>query len=262
MQHKIDKKAIFIASLILSLLGTVFLIVDEIFVPLFNENPVAKLVVILVSVLSAYHSFLTFTLRATVKGEVEPVEHSLKQMGNKIDFSHELFDYEYVANAEQSFCAKNDGIIEVWIVSKKMTEMQDKDSAKIDAIINNVYTGITTHGAKYFYVLPDTENERFKFNMFCAKLKSLHKKQQGTITGGISYCFDNGATKLLDDDFQERMFLCRDEAGTPTKCEGYLFVTSKSDHCANLYKRVEPSFAFAPRGYCASVTFDTFDLTA
>lgn len=54
--------------------GIVSLIIDEIFKPFLDAMPEVKLVIILISVLSAYHVFLSFTINNIVKEEHERIK--------------------------------------------------------------------------------------------------------------------------------------------------------------------------------------------
>ena len=94
MKNKRLTRIISVASAVfISTSGFVSLLVDEVFKPFLDTQPEAKLVIILISVLSAYHVFLTFTFSHIVKEEHIVTNNKLDYLSEKSVYFHDLVPY-------------------------------------------------------------------------------------------------------------------------------------------------------------------------
>lgn len=81
------KKIDTVLSAILAISGFLTLAVDEVFKPFLDGYPEVKLIITLASVLSAYHTLLTFSIHSTINEEIEKTNIRIEELSLKVDKS-------------------------------------------------------------------------------------------------------------------------------------------------------------------------------
>lgn len=230
--------------------GFISLLIDNVFKPFLGNAPEVKLVIILASVFSAYHVFLSFTLTRSIKEEHIITNDKLEQLTEKNNYVKSLVPFSSLDEIERRHGRDNQNIIgtcEIWIIANLLQESSPKDKTEADDLINTIYDNITKYKVHYYYILPDTDKSKRAIESLTSRLRQIHqRKKRRSITGGISYKFDNQyADAIISDYFDIVLYIDCDSNGKPclhgefTQCEGYQCFSNFSKSNEYFYQKIE-----------------------
>ena len=235
---------------LVSISGIVSLVVDEVFKPFLDSMPEAKLIIILISVLSAYHVLASFTFNNIIKEEHTITNNMLQSLSEKNSYLSRLIPFSSLDEIERRHGRDNQnrtGNCEVWVISNVLQESSPKNRTDPDDLINTIYDNITKYRVHYYYVLPDTEKSKMEIESLSSCLRELHRKRKRrTITGGISYKYDSRYVDTITADyFDIVLYIDCDKNGNPclhgvsTRCEGYQCFSNYSKENMYFYQRID-----------------------
>lgn len=230
--------------------GIVSLIIDEIFKPFLDAMPEVKLVIILISVLSAYHVFLSFTINNIVKEEHMTTNGIVNELNQKNKYINELIPFSYLDEIERRHGRDNQnhtGNCEIWVIANVLQESSQKNKVEAEDLINVIYDNITKYRVHYYYILPCTEKSKREIESLSSSLRELHKKKKRhSVTGGISYKYDSRyADTITSDYFDIVLYIDCDKNGNPclhgtsTQCEGFQCFSNYSKENIYFYQRID-----------------------
>ena len=254
-----------VLSVFIAASGFISLLINEVFAPFLDSQSEVKLIIILVSVLSAYHVFLTFTLKALIKSELENTNNNIDCIEAKIGILNNAIPFAYLDDIERHHGSENKNInCEMWIIANTIQEAKNDD-----LILHTIYDNITLNRVHYFYVLPKTQTSEYEIHCLNSRLKEIHKKKKShrTITGGISYKIDDSiANHIASEYFDIVLFIDCDEQGTPyvignsPTCEGYQCYSKISQENKYFYQPIDADKIFQIRSFYKSMDFNTLNL--
>lgn len=237
-------------AVIVAVSGIISLIIDEVFKPFLDAMPEVKLVIILISVLSAYHVLVSFTFNNIVKEEHTVTNNMLACLSEKNSYLHGLVPFSHLDEIERRHGRDNQnctGKCEVWVISNDLQESSSQNKTEVCDLINTIYDNITKYRVHYYYILPDTDKSKMEIESLSSILCELHKKKKRrTITGGISYKYDNRYADIITSDyFDIVLYIDCDKKGNPclhgssTKCEGYQCFSNYSKENTYYYQKID-----------------------
>lgn len=237
-----------VSSVFIAISGFLSLLIDEVFKPFLDSVPEVKLIIILLSVISAYHVFLSFSIRNIIKEEQVITNEKLDVLNGKNDFVQNLIPFSSLDEIEQKHGRDNQnrtGTCEVWIIANVLQESKQKDNN--DDLINAIYDNITKYRVHYYYILPKTDKSMREMESLASRLRQLHKKKKRRIiTGGISFKYDSSyADTIISDYFDIILYIDCDQDGKPclhgksTVCEGYQCFSNLSKDNMYFYQKIE-----------------------
>ena len=235
-------KRIRIAAVILATSGLLSLAVNEIVKPFLDNYPEVKLIIILISVLSAYHTFLTFSLQSMMREEIENTNNHIRIVGSKIGLLKEAIPYSALDEIEfRHGHANRNTRCEIWIIANTLQEAQNDD-----VMLQTIYDNITSNNINYYYILPDAEKNKLEIAGLKFKLSDIHRKKKKSISGTICYRFDNRLTSFITAEyFDIVLYVDCDNNGSPlfignsASCEGFQCFSRVSHDNDYLYQPID-----------------------
>lgn len=231
-----------IVAVIISASGFLSLAVDEIVKPFLDNYPEVKLIIILASVLSAYHTFLTFSLQSMMREVIEKTNTNIRIVDSKIGLLKESIPYSALDEIEFRHGQYNkDTKCEMWIIANMLQEAQNDD-----AMLLTIYENITRNNISYYYILPATENSKYEIAGLKSRLSDIHRKKNKKISGSIRYRFDDRLPNLITADyFDIVLFVDCDNNGSPiilgnpAHCEGFQCFSQVSPDNEYFYQSID-----------------------
>lgn len=227
-----------IVSITLACSSIALLILDSIFKPFLTDYPEVRLIIILLCVISAYHTFLTFVLKDLLKLLISEVKQQTDTISSKIDLLKESTTYSELKLIEKYHGSIEKNIInEVWIVSN---ELQESNSNQKDCqdMLKTIYDNITKNHVQYYYTLPDNAYSKAQVKSLETELKLIHKKKKRKVTGCIYFRFDSTFINMIPTSYYDLiLYVNCYPNGEPymlinnNVCEGYhCFTSSKNNN--------------------------------
>lgn len=217
-----------IISIVLACSSIILLVLDNVSKPIFEDYPEVRLIVILLCVISAYHSFLTFVLKDISKSLISKIEQQSNETNSKIDLLKKSISYSELKLIEKYHGSIGRNITnEVWIVANKL---QEADSTQKDCqdMLNTIYENITRNHVKYYYTLPDNSYSQAQIKSLEAELKLIQKRKKRKITGCIYFRFDSAFINMIPTSYYDLiLYINCYSNGDPyiltrkNVCEGY-----------------------------------------
>lgn len=237
-------------AVLFAISGVISLIVDEVFKPFLEALPEVKLIIILISVLSAYHVFLLFSINNIAREEHTITNNKLICLDEKNSYFRGLVPFSHLDAIERRHGRDNQnrtGNCEIWVITNVLQESSQKNKAEANDLINTIYDNITKYRVHYYYVLPNTEKSKMEIESLSSSLRQLHqKKKRRTVTGGISYKYDNRyADTIISDYFDIVLYIDCDKNGNPClhgispRCEGYQCFSNYSKDNTYFYQKID-----------------------
>lgn len=241
-------------SIFIAISGILSLFIDGIFKPFLANYPEVKLIIIFISVLSAYHIFLSFVIKNLIKEEQNIINNNILCLNSKIEVFNNLIPFSQLDEIERQHGRDNRntaGKCEIWIIANLLQEARNNDNDLIEAIYDN----ITKYRVHYYYILPATEKSKREIESLDLRLKEIHKKKKRRcIHGGVSYKFDNRYfDSIISDYFDIVLYIDCYENGKPclhgqhTTCEGYQCYSNLSNDNKYFYQKIQDDKIFAIR---------------
>lgn len=261
------KKIDTVLSAILAISGFLTLAVDEVFKPFLDGYPEVKLIITLASVLSAYHTLLTFSIHSTINEEIEKTNIRIEELSLKVDFFQKLIPYSKLDEIEfQHGCSsrnKKNITCEMWIIANTLQESKNDDS-----MIRAIYDNITKNGVCYYYVLPDTRASIVELSNLKSRLNEFHKEKRRRITGTIQYRLDDKIANMVAAEYYDIvLYIDCDENGQPStlgdsqKCEGFQCYSNSSSENDYFYQRiVDTAKIIDIRAFHLAFDFETIEI--
>lgn len=265
MMKKKDESRIvsIVISAFIALSGFLSLLIDGIFKPFLDSQPEVKMIIILVSVISAYHAFLMFSLKSIFKVELEKTNKNIKYVDEKIKVLNDSIPFSYLDEIERRHGCDNKSVnCEMWIIANTLQEAKNDDS-----VLMTIYDNITLNHVQYFYVLPDTQKSHLEINSLKSRLGDIHKKKKRKFTGKIQYRFDKNVENLITAEyFDIVLFIDCDTCGNPhligtsTTCEGFQCFSKISNENNYFYQSIDSNKILEIRTFHQSTEFVGLDL--
>lgn len=217
-------RLISVISVFIAISGLLSLLIDQILKPFLNSQPEVKLIIILVSVISAYHAFLTFTLRTIIKEENENITSRISNVEMNVGLLKDSIPFSYLDDIERHHGSDNKNIkCEIWIIASTLQEAKNDET-----LLRTIYDNITLNRVHYYYILPQNNISNMEINALKSRLREMHKNYKRKMTGGISYRFDANIANLIPSEYFDIIFFidCDDQGnpyiiGNTASCEGY-----------------------------------------
>lgn len=222
-----NRTMMMIFSFIISISGIISLIVDEIFVPFLEAKPEVKLIIILISVLTAYHGFSMISMKTIIKEQIEITNNNISDIKTKVQMFDEAIPFSYLDDVERQHGKDNKNIpCEMWVIANTLQEAENSKTKESNCIIATIFDNITRNNVHYYYVLPDCEKSKQEIASLQTKMQEMLQKSRRRVTGGISYKLDETLDKIIASDyFDIVLFIDCDSRGNPRlmdgKSEGY-----------------------------------------
>lgn len=229
-----------IISTLIAASGIVVLIVDSVVKPFLGNNSDVKTIIIFVSVLSAFHSFFSFTVRAIFRRELINTNQNIDCLDKKIGILQSAIPYSRLDDIEDLHGSRKVNC-EIWIIANMLQEAKNDDS-----LLFTIYRNITKNAVHYYYILPDSDLSRIEINSLQSRLTAIHKQKHANLSGKISFRFDSYLTNLIASSYYDTvLFIDCDDKGNPyvigdsANCEGYYCFTKKSEKNEYYYEEIE-----------------------
>ena len=118
-----------LVSSFIALSGIVLLLIDGVVKPFLDDYSEVKIIIILISVLSAYHTFLTFSIKSIIQEELESTNASIKNVDSKVGLLKESIPYNTLDEIEyrHGHNTKSENC-EMWIIANMLQEAKNDDS--------------------------------------------------------------------------------------------------------------------------------------
>lgn len=248
---------------IISISGFISLFIDKLLLPFLESVPEVKLIIILISVFLAYHTFLTFTLKSIVNDEIDCINQNLDCIDTKVGILNGCIPFSYLDDIERRHGKDNKNVdCEMWIIANTLQEAKNNDS-----LLHTIYDNITLNKVHYYYVLPYSEKSKLEIASLQSRIRDMQKKRHRKITGGISYKFDKTIDKLIPSDyFDIVLFIDCDDQGTPdfmgeaTAYEGYQCYSEISKDNKYYYQPIDRDRIIKIHTYHKATDFITLEI--
>lgn len=233
-----------IFSLTISVSGIISLIVDKVFVPFLESKPEVKLVIILISVLTAYNGFSMISIKTIMKEEIETTNNSIGEIKTKVQMFDESIPFAYLDDVERQHGKNNRNMpCEMWIIANTLQEATHDNLNKNDDISDTIFDNITRNNVHYYYVLPNNEKSKQEVVSLQTKMHEMLQKKHRRLSGGISYVLDDTLDKIIASEyFDIVLFVDCDINGNPRlmdgKSEGYQCYSTLSNDNRYYYQPV------------------------
>lgn len=192
-----------IVSIILACSSIGLLILDSIFKPFLTDYPEVRLIIILLCVISAYHTFLTFIFKDILKSLISKTKQQSDEISLKIDLLKKSTSYSQLKLIEKYHRSIGKNIInEIWVVSNKLQEA-DSNQSDCQDMLNTIYENITRNHVQYYYTLPDNAYSKAQIKSLEAELKLIHKRRRRKITGCVYFRFDSTFVNMIPTSYYD-----------------------------------------------------------
>lgn len=229
-----------IISTLIAISGIIVLIIDGVVKPFLGNNSDVKTIIIFVSVLSAFHSFFSFSIRSIFRRELGKTNQNIDCIDKKMGILKGAIPYSRLDDIEDLHGNRKVNC-EIWIIANMLQEAKNDDS-----LLFTIYRNITKNAVHYYYILPDSDLSRLEIHSLQSRLGAIHKQKHANLTGKISYRFDNYLTNLIASSYYDTvLFIDCDDKGNPfvigdsANCEGYYCFTKKSEENEYFYEAIE-----------------------
>lgn len=249
-----------IVSIVIAFSSIILLVIDGILKPFLDKWPEVKLIIILLGVISAYHTLLTYVLKSQFSSIVKTLENELANLGKHINMlskctlPNDSIPYATLENIEKRHGLQSDAVKnEVWIIANNLQESNNSngdDKTFLDLIYENLKRNV-----RYYYVLPDTSESRSQGESLCSQLQSLYfnesslkskrkESQMVKFNGGLFIGYEKDLEKRYPAEyFDIVIYIDCDANGRPIetyseKKEGYYCFSKMRSDNAYVYSKM------------------------